>query len=170
MDQAKTQAKQELDKKVSSEQSLISETVVYTTTSEELDHKVDEAADNVQLKLAVKAKGQVTTKSELEAAINKELKPLVPSGYTIAEIVSQKFTFKKTGGFDVFVIAKLLPKVDLEEMVKMLAGRKLEQAKEYIQTVPSVASVNFSISPSLPFVNSRLPWIASHIKIEIKSQ
>lgn len=170
MDQAKAQARQELDKKVTEGQVLIAETIAYTTTGEELDHKIDEPADNVQLKLTVKARGQLTSKSELDNAISKEINPLVPSGFTIQEIVSQKFTFKKTGGFDVFVIAKLLPKVDLEEMAKTLAGKKLEQAKEYIQTVPSVTSVNFSISPALPFVNSRLPWIPSHIKINVTSQ
>lgn len=170
LDLAKTQSRQQLDQKITDGQMLISETVTYTTSSEEWNHKIDEAADNVQLKLTVKAKGLLTAKSELNDAINKEINPLVPSGYTISEITNQKFTFKKTGAFDVFVIAKLLPTVDVSEMAKMLSGKKLEQAKEYIQTVPSVTSVNFSISPSLPFVNSRLPWISSHIKISVASQ
>ena len=169
-DQAKTQARQQLEQKVAEGQMLIPETIVYTTANEELDRKIDEQADNVQLKLNIKAKGQLATKSELSTAISKELNPLIPSGFTIQEIVNQKFTFKKTGGFDVFVIAKLLPKVDLEEMVRTLAGKKLEQAKEYIQTVPSVTSVSFSISPSLPIINSRLPWIPSHIKVSVMSQ
>lgn len=170
LDKAKVNAKQQLIDKTAS-QKLIPDSIVTQTISEDLDHKIGDAAENVNLKLTVRSKGLVVNNADLDKAINSEINPLIPAGFksTSVEIgnLNVKKTTSDTSQISVSVIVKTVPQIDSQEVAKNIAGKNLENARKYLQALPAIAKIDFKITPSLPIITSRLPFRSGRIEVLI---
>lgn len=172
LENARASAKQQLLEKAS-DKVLLTDSVTAKTTVEELDHKVDEAADNVSLKLTVKAQGIAVAKPALDSAIASEISPLIPEKYRIQSSTTKSLTLKKAGketsALSISVSANLIPQIETAEIASKITGKSLDKAREYFQAMSGVTQVEFSISPPLPIITSRLPWRTSKIEVVVRA-
>ncbi|KKU57914.1 MAG: hypothetical protein UX80_C0008G0027 [Candidatus Amesbacteria bacterium GW2011_GWA2_47_11b] len=168
----KSIAKDELSQKVSSEDQLITESISLLSLSESFDHKVDEEADNVTLKLSATARGLVVSKSELQSIIDAQVNPQIPAGYVFDTDVTQSMAVKKadktTATFQVHVAAQLLPQMDVSQIAKDLTGKYPDRAKEYLQSLPAVGQIDILISPKMPAFLATLPRISKNITVSVR--
>ena len=168
----KDQAKQKLIEQITDQQTVISESIVVATIVEDFNHKVGEEADDVTLKLTVKATAIVVTKSDLQAVVDAQIQPQIPSGYTSISEQNQTFSVKQAGSdqvtFSAEIRALLLPAIDQEDVVKNIRGKSPVQAKEYLQSLPAAAQIDMVITPSLPVAITTLPRQAKNISLSIR--
>ena len=169
----KNKAKDELSQKVSSEDQLIAESISLQSMSEDFNHKVDEEADDVSLKLSATARGLVVSRTNLQSIIDVEVNPQIPAGYVFDTDVTQSMTVKKTdkntATFQVRVAALLLPQMDTVKIASDIAGKYPDRAKEYLQSLSSVGQIDILIQPRLPAFLATLPRIPSHITVSVRS-
>lgn len=165
LENLKAQAKQQLLDKTS-EQTLITDSVLVTTVGEDLDTKIGDSADSFELKLTVKAKGQVVSKSEIDNAIKDALTSLVPAGFEIQSTTPRSLSAKKSS-ISISVSANLTPKIDTQITAQNISGKSLDKATEYLHTLPGISKIEYVISPPLPIITSRLPWRTSRIEIRV---
>lgn len=165
LENLKAQAKQQLLDKTS-DQTLITDSVVVTTVGEDLDTKIGDSAESFELKLTVKAKGQVVSKSEIDNAIKDALTSLVPAGFEIQSTTPRSLSAKKSS-ISISVSANLTPKIDSQITAQNISGKSLDKATEYLHTLPGISKIEYVISPPLPIITSRLPWRTSRIEIRV---
>ncbi len=165
LENLKAQAKQQLLDKTS-DQTLITDSVVVTTVGEDLDTKIGDSAESFELKLTVKAKGQVVSKSEIDNAIKDALTNLVPAGFEIQSTTPRSLSAKKSS-ISISVSANLTPKIDSQITAQNISGKSLDKATEYLHTLPGISKIEYVISPPLPIITSRLPWRTSRIEIRV---
>lgn len=170
LEKAKTNAKQQLIDKTAN-QKLILDSIITQTISEDLDHKIGDAADSVNLKLTVRSKGVIINNSDLDKIVNLEINPLIPPGFrsTSVEIgnLGIKKTTSDTSQISVSVKIKTVPQIDSQEIAKNITGKSLEIARKYLQSLPAIAKIDFKITPSLPIITSRLPFRPRRIEVLI---
>ena len=168
----KDQAKDDLAGQITDAQILIPESVELQTVSEEASHKVDEVADELTLRLTVKAKGLVLAKQDLDELISGQVEPLIPEGFNSTGDVRHSFQVKETtkdsASFDVSVRADLLPDFDSTRVARDLAGKFPAQARDYLQSLQSVSSVDFKFFPHFPSRILTLPHIPDRINIVVQ--
>lgn len=170
LDKAKANAKQQLLDKTAS-QKLILDSITSQTASEDLDHKIGDSADTINLKLTVRTKGVVINQSDLAKVTAAEINPIVPSGFTVQLIETSNLSIKKTtpdsSQISISATARTVPQIDNQIIVKTIAGKSLEKAREYLQTLPGIVKIDFQISPAIPVITSRLPFRPSRIEVSI---
>ncbi len=170
LDKAKANAKQQLLDKTAS-QKLILDSITSQTVSEDLDHKIGDSADTINLKLTVRTKGVVINQSDLAKVTAAEINPIVPSGFTVQLIETGNLSIKKTtpdsSQISISATARTVPQIDNQIIVKTIAGKGLEKAREYLQTLPGIVKIDFQISPAIPVITSRLPFRPSRIEVSI---
>lgn len=168
----KDKARDQLVQQISTEQTIIPESITIQTVSEDLDHKEDEAADNVTLKVTVKAKGIVVAKSDIQNMIDAKIKPLIPQGFTAPTESSQSFIVKKTDSnsvaFDTKVTAKILPGYNLPDVVKNIVGKSPSKAKLYLEKLEGVSQIDILVNPNVPLLPASLPHIFKNITLSIR--
>ena len=151
VDNLKSQAKEQLREQVSTDQTIILESVTLQTVSEEFSRKINEEADSISLKLAIRARGLAVSKSQLQTLVDDQIKPKIPTGFSFDTDVSQTFSVikadKNTATLKVRVTAQLLPQIDTAEVAKSIAGKYPDKAKEYLQTLSSVGQIDFFDCP-----------------------
>lgn len=173
LESLKNQAKDQLMQKLGSDKIIISESINLQTVSENFDHKVDEEADSLTLKLVVKATGLAISKSEFQGLVDKEIKPLIPEGFSFDSDLSQTFSVKKAEKnniiFSVQVTTTLLPQLDLSQISKSISGKRPSIAKDYLLSLPGVNEVDIIINPNLPGNLATLPHVLKNITVSVQS-
>ncbi|KKS32182.1 MAG: hypothetical protein UU93_C0009G0020 [Candidatus Amesbacteria bacterium GW2011_GWA2_42_12] len=168
----KDKARDQLVQQISAEQTIIPESITIQTVSEDLNHKEDEAADEVTLKVTVKAKGIVVSKSDIQNMIDAKIKPLIPQGFTAPTESSQSFIVKKsdsnTMSFDTKVTAKILPGYDLPDVAKNIVGKSPSQAKLYLEKLDGVSQIDILVNPNIPVFPASLPHIIKNITLSVR--
>lgn len=168
----KDKARDQLVQQISAEQTLIPESITIQTVSEDLNHKEDEAADDVTLKVTVKARGIVVAKSDIQNMIDAKIKPLIPQGFAAPLESSQSFIVKKTDNnsvsFDTKVTAKILPGYNFPDIVKNIVGKSLSKAKLYLEKLDGVSQIDILISPNLPVFPASLPHVFKNITVSVR--
>lgn len=170
LEKAKTNARQQLLDKTAN-QKLIQDSITSQTISEDLDHKIGDAAENVILKLTVRSKGVIINNSDLEKSVNLEINPLIPAGFKSTSVETDNLSIKKitadSGQISVSVNVKTVPQINAQEVAKNIAGKSLDKARKYLQALPAIAKIDFKITPSLPIITSRLPFRQGRIEVLI---
>ena len=70
---------------------------------------------------------------------------------------------------DITIKAKLFPKIDTSNLSKSLAGQPINKAKNRLENIENVESVNIKITPNIPFLSSSLPKNSNNIVLKISS-
>lgn len=63
--------------------------------------------------------------------------------------------------------AHLIPKIDIQNLIKQIAGQSFTQAKNILSTTPQFSDATFTISPHIFFLPKSLPRISSNITMTI---
>jgi hypothetical protein len=170
-DSIKSRMLDSLSEKVTSDQLIIPESISTQVTTETFDHKQDETADNLSLKLELKATALTISKSDLVQAVSEQIKSQIPSGYTLSEDIDYKFQLKSKDSqstqLTIQATASLLPSLDTEKIKTSLVGKYPQSAVEYIKTLPGVSRVDISFPIPLPKFLLTLPRVSSHITVSV---
>lgn len=167
-------AKNDILTKVNSEHLIIPESIQIKTQSEDVDHKVDEVADKISLKLTVKATCIEISQSDIKELSKLKISDQIPPDFNLADGISYSFTLKSIdknlAKINLQVKASVLPKIQETTTIQSITGKKPEAAKNYIQSLPGVTQVEFSFFPNLPLPLLTLPHISKNIHLELVSQ
>jgi hypothetical protein len=171
-DTLKARAKNELQQQADDTQTLIAESVVVETVSEDFSNKLDEAADNLSLTIKVRAKGLAVKKSDLENIVSEQLDPEIPDGYSSVSSQEQSMEVVKTGAdsvqFSVKILARVLPEYNTDEIITNIAGKSPPRANDYLKSLPEVTEVEIAITPRLPTFVTIIPRVTKHIEVVIQ--
>jgi len=169
----KDQAIQKLQEQVSTSQILIPESTQTTIQSEDFNYTIDEAADQLTLKLSVKAKALVLIRSELDQRVANEVKTQVPSGFALSGSPTYSFTVKKVDktstSLSAAVSSPILPQLNPDLVAKNISGKTLDTAKEYLSTLPDIKAIDITFQPDFIRLFKVLPHIFTNITVTIKS-
>lgn len=169
--QLKNDAQTQLSSQIAATDTLAPQTIQVATINEEFNHKVDDIADNLSLKLSVKAKGLVFAKSDLNSLVDNQLRPLIPADYSITGVAQTSFAVKNTTAkqvqLTVDTTASLMPEYNQSRIVSALVGKTPQKAREYLTSLPGVAYVEIAIRPQLPTSLLNLPHSAKNINFTV---
>ncbi len=154
------------------DQKLEDGALLITVTKEAFDKGVNEETDRFNLDLERTASALAYSPSVLDQLLGEVLKGLVPENYELysgdqstsvtgVTVVGQrlKFTAKVKGD--------IIPKLDVAKIKNDLAGRSIEEARQYLNKLNGVDAVNLSIFPSLSFWQ-KIPSFKQRIIINIE--
>ncbi|MDO8488066.1 MAG: baseplate J/gp47 family protein [bacterium] len=168
----KEQARQKLTEQIADDQMLIAESITVETVSEDFNHKLGEEADEVTLDLTVKAVGIVVAKADLQILIDAQIKPQVPQGYGSVSQLNQSFKVTDSDEnkitFTVEVTAQLLPQIDQNEVLGNIRGKSFDRARQYLESLPSVSTIDILVAPRPVSYLRALPRVAKNITLSVR--
>jgi hypothetical protein len=173
---AKTQSQveSELRSRLSQNETLVMESLQVTTLSEDFDYKVNDISDNVSLNLKAKATAVVFSTSDLQNLVDSQVQSQIPEGYSLSSSSNYRFSVQKieknSVTLSVDFSAALSPILDLSKLSRDIAGKKPQQAQEYLNSLPGVTSTTFTFSLPLPSTIITLPHLPQNIHISVTQQ
>ena len=63
--------------------------------------------------------------------------------------------------------AKLLPKIDTDKIKSEIVGKSVPEAEELIKAMENILGSEIKITPSLPSILYRLPFLKNHITVGV---
>lgn len=173
-EELKNKAIGELSAKVPGGKKLLEESLSTKVAEKSFNKKTGEETNEVKLSLKLEATALSYSEEEAQALIEEKIKDSVPSDFEYKREESEvSFTLdevNKDGSalFTAKLKAELLPKMDLEEVKKNLAGKQPGIGKTYLDNLPNVEGVTIKISPPFPRGLATFPRRASRIEIELR--
>ena len=168
-------AKDEISKKLSGDQKLIDGAIAKNVISSNFDKKVDDEASVINLKMEIEFTASVFKEGDLEEVLKSLMDQSIPSDLVRsdekAQVETQDAKLLDNGEltFGAKLSLKLIPKYDADEIKKNLAGKNLEKAKEYLNSLPEISAAEIHLSPPLPFLKT-MPKFSGNIKIVVSSK
>lgn len=160
------------------EQKLDDSAVKIEVTEKSFDKKLNEEAEKFNVSLSVRGSGYAYSQNNVDELLSKVINELLPPGfeYTSSEkttsISDVKVLNISSGGKSDTVIkltAKvkgyIAPKLDKEKLKVEIAGKSIDDARRYVESLKGVTGVRIELLPNLPFVNN-LPRSIGRLKIE----
>ena len=168
-------AKNQLLTKVNGDQIFVDDLANVDTTTENFDHKVGDQADNLKLSLTLNAIAVAGDRAKLLELARGVLKDKIPSGFVLRDSqITFKFVFvsNENGNinYKVEISANFLPLVNIDDIVKKIAGRTPSVTETYLTSVPGFSRADVTLSPRLPGPLRTLPHLGKNIKIEIVAE
>jgi hypothetical protein len=168
-------AKADLSKQVGGNKMLLPFFTKEDISQKTLSKKVGEEAQNISLDATVTYEGLVVDKDDMKSFASHILEGDIPTNMTLtADGIHTDLTDIKQDKDSVSgtltMQASLLPKIDTTQLTKTLAGKSFQQAGDVVKALPQIQSVDFSLSPSIPFLPKLLPRLPNHITISLLSQ
>lgn len=168
---AKQKAKDDLLSQIDSSLYLVNESIRLTVVSEDFNHKIDDTAEEVTLKLTVKAQGIVLNKSDIESLAKDKVSPRIPENFSLTGNIQYETGFKSfeknQANLSINTKANLLPNLDTATLTTNLVGKRSTPAFEYLQNLPGVTQVDIAFWPPLPSAIRTLPRVEGNIKFEV---
>lgn len=168
-----SKALSELDSQTSDNQQIIADSLESKLIREEMNHKIGDEANEVELSLEIEFSALAYRQEELQALIDEEIKQLLPAGFDYSpqendyEFSLQEVTAENIAVFSVAFKTKLVPQVDADQIRRDLAGKKPLLAKQYLENIPNVRAVDISYYPKLPTALITMPRIQKNITVNI---
>lgn len=164
--------RRELSDEISDDQVLVDDLAGLDVVTENFDREVGEITDKIKLSLSIEAVGVLANKEKLIQYTTNVLKDKIPSGYVLRNNQID-FEFKFVGKENDYLVyetdigANFLPMTSSTEISNKITGRTLENAKEYLTSVPGYVRADISLRNSLPGPFKTLPHMSKNIVIEI---
>jgi len=165
-----TQAQGQLTSSVGGTEKLIDGTIKTTVTNQTFDKELGEEATQLQGKLTITVSGIAYSDSDIKALLTSLSQDKLATGYTFdytkISITVSNIQIKKDGKITATAVmsAVTFPTVDLSAIRKMITGKSVQQASDYVRTIPGIASmvVDFRLSPT----KNQLPMNTNNISIK----
>ncbi len=169
-------AKEKLLTQLSPEANLVEESIATKVISSNYSHEVDEETDSLELSLKLQANALVYTEKELQELVEDSVLESAAEGFEYLPEETE-FSFdvgevdkKGVATVKTHLKAKLIPKQDLEQIKKNLAGKYIVIGETYLGNLPRVAGFEAVISPRLPGRLGTFPRRVNRIEIEVEIQ
>ncbi|NMC35830.1 hypothetical protein GYA49_02180 [Candidatus Beckwithbacteria bacterium] len=155
------------------------ELVVFPDTSESdigdysFNHETGEEADTLTATATVTVTILTAKKSDFELVMVKALQSQIPDNFSITEngIESQIDKVKTEDDINTVSVqaqAKLLPKVDINQIKENIKGKYPNVVEQYFKTLPNFSRTKITVNPSLPGSLGTLPRKTTNISIDVK--
>lgn len=166
------QAQQKLQEKLP-QKKVLEEALSEEITKKTFNKNVNDQASEFSLNLTAKYKGTAFEDKDLKLIVSKLVTTQVPEGFQLnlqdTETQADVSSLQKDGKL-IFLArfkAKLLPKIDTEKIKNQIKGRSASEAVNLIKGMENVLGSEVKISPALPPILQRLPFLGKNIKIEV---
>lgn len=171
--QLQEKAKDDLESKLSANQSLLPVFLTTAIDKKTFDKDVGEEATSVSLDATVSFTSAIYNKKDLEKFIldllSKQDPNLSPSketlSYTIDDVSEDNGDISATLQMKGF----LVPKIEKKTLAQDIAGKSFDEAQSIVKRLPQVTSAEVKLSPNIPLLPALLPRLANNISIEIQT-
>ena len=163
-------AKEELKRKITSDQTAIENFIDTEFSDEDFDKKEDDEGKQITLKATVSFDFLAYKKSDI---LSFATKLFDSENFTLdenrLEVNAKNIKVENDDDItaDVNIKAGLFTKIDTNALSKEIAGESVTKVKNRLGNLENVTDVTIKISPSLPFVSGSLPKNPDKIKITV---
>lgn len=139
------------------------------------NHKIGDESNDLKLDLTLSATMLVVSKNDFYELAKEILKEKIPSGYALRQDqLNVDFSLNEekdgTAIFKTNFVAKLLPKINQEEIAKSIAGRSSDAAGDFLVKVQGYDRAQINIKPNFGIQKLLvLPHIYKRIHIEVEA-
>lgn len=161
-------AKNELQQSLGPDQVLIERGNELALSDKNFSQAEGEAADNLTLRGQLNYEGIVYRQAELDLLLKEAIKTKIPENFVISEFSGLELGAVANMILPLSYQAKLLPRLDFNEIKKNLRGRYPDKVEEYLVSLPQFVSADIQIKPNLPKSLKTLPRMTKNINLEIK--
>ena len=173
MSQLREALQAKITEELTPDQILVPDTFTSQTTSEELNHKTGDEANEITYKLTLKAQSPVVSRSNLEELVQQKLQDQIPDNYQLGQLTNYRFSVRGSTGSEntVFtnVSARFTPQVDSSQIVSQIAGKNIAWARNHLNSYPGVTGAQITYSLPLPDPIVFLPRLPGHITVSIQT-
>lgn len=171
----KQKAANDLQQKLGSELSLVDVKSGGELIEKSFNYDLDEETDNLKLDAKLQYSALSYRKSDLDLLLKQAIKGKIPDNYEVSqssEIDLQPAILNKdqTATIEVAFKAKLIPKLDFNDVKINLKGRYPDLVQAYLASLPGFISADIAITPNLPKQLKTLPRVTKNIIVEIKTK
>ncbi len=165
----------QLKDKLTSSEKLLENFLQSKVIKEIFGHEIGEEADEISVDMTVSSIGITYKTVDFDALLEKIVTNNIPPNYEYKKedaMISVEDAKEDKDGVHVLttkIEIKLLPKVEVADLAKKLAGRPLSEATEYMRSQTSVSGVEFDIDTPISAFKNKLPANPKNIKIQISS-
>lgn len=176
LSEARKKAREELQGKMTEDFKVLEEGMSEKIIKQAFTKNVGDQASEFNLNLTVNLKGTAYKDGDLKSFVTKLVETNVPDGYeldmTKTETQADVSKLEKDGKlvFSAKYRAKLMPKLNLEQLKKDIAFKSIEDASTRIRQIENVIGSNIDVRPNLPGPLRRLPVLPNNIKIEVQAK
>lgn len=170
----KTKAEQTLQAQLGEGKSIVDIDKKDQAISKTFNHDIGEEADTLTLTAKLEYAALAYRQNDLDLLLTAAIKEKIPDNFMISsssetDIQSAKLQTNGTATIDIAFKAKLVPKMDFDDIKKNLKGRYPDVVQSYLTTLPSFIKADITITPNLPKQLKTFPRMAKNISIEIKT-
>lgn len=171
------EAKAEIEKKVSGEETLLPALVTVSVDKAVFDKKADDEAKKVKLTAIVTFAGIAYLNEDLLDFAKATVKnndsnddTNVAEDSVKAEVSRAKLQGTKAVTASVAIEAGLLPKINKGDVVKSIQNKSVSEAKETLKDLPQIAKSDITFSPAIPFISDLFPRLPNQIDVKVTSE
>jgi len=167
-------AKSELAQNVTTKETLVDATVKTTVKEKQFIEEIDQEAKELHGKLTVTVSATTFDENDVFRLLSTLAEKEIPSGYTqdVNRVTVSVSDVKVAKDGKISALADLsliaLPKIDIEDLKKRIAGKKITDVELELRQIPGVATIEFSFTRALR--KDVLPKNQSHIEILTSAQ
>lgn len=166
-----TKAQEELATSVTGGEHMIEGTIKTTVKERIFDKEINQEATELHGKLTITVSGVTYSQEDIRSMLISSGSLVVPEGYTLdqrsASITLSDIEVARDGTITaaVAIEASALPSIDIGSLAGVLAGKSIDEAQTYLQTISGVGGMQVSVRFSP--VKSRLPINRKNISVSI---
>ena len=166
------QAQQKLQEKYPNKK-ILQEALSESISKKSYSKNINDQASEFFLNMTIRYKGTAFEDKDLKLIVSKLVTTQVPEGFEldISETETQADVSKlEKDGKLIFLAkfkAKLLPKIDTEKIKNQIKFKSPSEVTETLKGMDNILGSEIHLSPNLPEILQRLPYLAKNIKIEV---
>lgn len=167
----RTKGEENLIKKISGSQKIVTQTITSTVISKKYDKEIGDEAREITLELKTNLKTLTFDQNDFKKVIEKQVASSTSDNYEADErTLEEKIVAVeglKNGDTLMTVIFKisLLPKINIDEIKKNLVGRSIKDGDKYLKAGTFTKKYDLKMKPELPFLKI-FPHVQQNIKID----
>ncbi len=165
-------AQQKVQEKLK-DQKILQEALTETITKKSYSKSVGDQASDFSLDMTASYKGTAFNDADLRLIVSKLITTQVPDGFVLdlsnTETQADVSSVDKSGKV-IFLAkfkAKLIPKIDIEKVKMQIRGKSVKEVEDFVKGMENVLGAEVKITPNLPGILQRIPFIKSHISVEV---
>lgn len=173
VDELRQKAEEELQGKMAEGKKIISEALAVEGGKYNFNKAVGDQASEFSLSATVRFKGTSYSDTDLKTIVSKLVGTNIPDGFQMnlqdMETQADVAKVEKDGRliFKARFKAKLLPKLDLENLKREIKGASVEGAVERLKKIDNVVGAEIRFTPNLPEPLGRIPLLDQNISINV---
>lgn len=152
---------------------VLTEALSENIAKKTFNKNINDQASEFSLNLTISYRGTAFDDSDLKTIVSKLVNTKVPDGFLLdlsdTETQADVSKLEKDGKL-IFLAkfkAKLLPKIDSNQVINKIKGKSLNEATDIIKSMDNVLGSEITFSPKLPIFLQRIPFLGRNIKLDI---